>query len=315
MAQTIQVRLFDEIDCDRLIALHSSYYSEEHPARSRDYLEWLHLRNPFGKGLVTAALDDAEAFIGAMGAIPFRIELGSDAVTAYSVVNVLVHPLHRTKNLFIKMIRALSNALAGRDAWMVGHPNDAAYPGWKRAKMSFKPGCRLAVLRPSLSGGPGPGALLTIRSGEPLPRLDFDGLRRWRREVGEPAIAADGDYLKWRFLEHPIYDYCLRLRTVGDGVLGYEASRRFKVLARLTVDWQGDEPWTRGGIGRRLMPRLIAWPCELKGNAASRARELIGLPGPLRRRYRFFASPCGNGHPAAAAADWAMVTLAISDFV
>src|SRR5260221_349964 len=129
----------------RTLEMHASPYPVAHPARRTEYLQWLHLSNPFGNGIVTLVVGDDQSLLAAMGAVPFRIGVGRESLIAYSVVNVLVHPLHRTKNLFVKMIRVLFASLRERGAWLVGHPNDAAFPGWKRAKMCFKAGADLAV--------------------------------------------------------------------------------------------------------------------------------------------------------------------------
>ena len=307
----IEIRPLDEIGADAVVGLAASYYPAGHDARRREYLDWLYNRNPFGQGRIVAALERG-LLIGMMGLIPFRLRCDDGTFIAHMVVNVLTHPRHRTKSLFVKMIRVAKHECDEKGEWLIGHPNDAAYPGWKRNGMVFQPGYDMkwiAPLRPLPLRGFRRRADVAPNE---LPCLDFGPLLQWQSNVRQPVIAADAAFIEWRFFRHPTRSYRVGSLRQGNLVLGYWVRRAFRPMVDLIVDWQGGDFWKAGPPASLWRPSLIAWPVAgVEANPVPVPRRLWALPR-VHKYYRFFATPPAqvDGSPR----QWHLLTLAATDF-
>jgi hypothetical protein len=301
---TTFLRPFSEACIGRFLELASTYYPEGHDARNEAYLRWAFLRNPAGAGRVAGAETEGGRWSAMMGLVPFRIRQGKRTFLASMVVNVLVHPDHRKEKLFVKMIQKTLSELSGTDEWLIGHPNEAATPGWKRTNMGFRNGYDLRVVPPLCKAALPAGE--RIDSSRALMGRDLSPLGVWQESLDQPVIAADAEFLAWRFLEHPTRKYRVFVHGDGTKVLGYRVDHRFKSLAlRRVVDWQGEDAWRRGPV-RGLRPAVIAWP-----RAVSAPALTVDPPRP-KKHYEFFATPCRTLENDGV--DWRYLTLAASDF-
>jgi len=152
-----------------------------------------------GIGRVVIAAGEA-GYVGMIGLAPIRIRKGAQTIRANIAMNVLVHPEHRSANLFVKMIRAAQAELSSTDEWLIGHPNANAYPGWRRRKMAFRPGMRVHLALPMV-GSPS-GQCVAVEKGDEdlLDRVDFSRLRAWREQLDQPVIDVDADFLPAQWL-------------------------------------------------------------------------------------------------------------------
>ena len=301
---SLELRTFDEAHLDRFVELASTYYAERHDARNPAYLRWAFLENPAGKGRVAIARTESGVWTGMMGLVPFRIRHGELEFTANMVVNVLVHPEHRQQKLFVKMIQHACRELSGTGEWLIGHPNAAAVPGWKRAGMAFRPGYTMRVAPPRL--GRRGKRDRRVKGDRALRDLDFAPLHAWQRRLDQPVIATDAQFLIWRFLSHPSRGYRVFVDAENGAVHGYRVDRAFRTpLVRWIVDWQGEEQWIRGP-SRGLLPSLVAWPVDAPSPRGTY------LPPRARKHFEFFATPCGTRHHDRN--EWRTLTLAATDF-
>jgi hypothetical protein len=236
---------------------------------------------------------------------------GADIINTIAVVHVLVHPAHRGKNLFVRMIRAVNEERRRTGEWLIGHPNDSATPGWRRTKMAFRTVDEVRVRFPLLGGSRWSGRRAVRLSEATLALCDFSALDQWRRRLGSPALLVDRAFLKWRFLDHPIHRYEIFGWLDGDLLLGYYVRRRFRIpLVWLAVDWQGEDLWREGPPGAWLSPTLVPWPIEHSTGQADRPRMLF-KPRGLDRQFQFFATPADER--GADNEPWSYITLAASD--
>ena len=309
--EQITVKPFAECSMDQVLALAASYYPEGDPVRRVDYLEWLYQRNPNGVCRLALAVEEGGSYIGMMALIPFRMVSGADIINTIAVVHVLVHPAHRGKNLFVRMILAVNEERRRTGEWLIGHPNDSATPGWRRTKMAFRTVDEVRVRFPMLGGARSNGRRAVRLSEAMLALCDFGALDEWRRKLGSPALLVDRAFLKWRFLDHPIHRYEIFGWLDGDQLLGYYVRRRFRIpLVWLAVDWQGADLWRDGPPGAWLSPTLVPWPSTPSTDQMDRPRMLF-KPRGLDRQFQFFATPADersvNNEP------WSYITLAASD--
>lgn len=286
-----------------LIELGATHYKPGHPALTIEFLRWFYLENPAGAATLVVAQEEG-VWIGLIAMIPVGLVRAGVHQPASFAVHVLSHPAHRGKNLFVKMIRAAKAYLQQHGIWLLGHPNAAAMPGWRRQKMHF-----CAPLRPRLAKWVLPWSGLTSRtvtSAAELQALPDD----WWAKIHARAdvqVRVDPLFLSWRYLQAPHKRY--RVETVwrGDRCLGWRVSRSFKGPLALLVDHGAalnDLPSVVGSVRR---PTLVM---HADGGLTSSQIALASWPLPRRREMPFFASTWGD-EPGV---DMTGITLAASDF-
>lgn len=232
MAIEVVIEVFSESDLPALQLLFSSYFTAEDKLLNYGYNKWLYGENPFGKALMVRVLEDTK-WIGFMALIPVRLVKSNNFLSAYYVVNVLVHPDYQGRNLFGRMIKAAMNYVEGEDSILIGHPNALAIKTWQRANMHFH-----EPLRPSFALSI-PFSLnadvweITSQSAlEPFQESLNEVMSRSRLW----KVAATSEYLNWRFLCHPTCKY--RLQGIGqDGEkFGVQISKGLKLGMSMLID-------------------------------------------------------------------------------
>lgn len=295
----VSVRDFTAVDLQAAIKLGQSYYPTDSPCLNREYLQWLYFQNPHGTAtLVVAQIDDEWAGMTAL--IPVRLRRGTEVARARYAVNVLSHPAHRTKNIFVKMISAMKLHLSGSDELLIGHPNAAAVPGWKRQKMEFRDDLYPCVVLPNLKlGGHKWQRLSDPRA---IARVKFGA------DTGETfRIDHDSDYVTWRYLRAPHRAYNVYVSN-GHGGFGTEmiVTRRFRAGTTLCVDWTSDGA-LKNGLG--FAPYLAMLPLQVRNKVIESRRGVALGDG---KKIPFFATSFGN--VSRRNSEFAGVTLGASDF-
>jgi len=155
-------------------------------------------------------------------------------------VDSFVHPAHRNglKNpgLFVSTVNAYVDAYSGHpDAMFFGWPNPVANRIGKRF-LGYE-----TVRKEHLLVRPLPGLPM-----EPLPEdpgFDASVFTLWKRcsKNYGASVVRDEPFLRWRFRDHPQFEYCYDiLRNDKGAVRGYAIGRRTdRWLSRLymIVDW------------------------------------------------------------------------------
>ncbi len=212
-----------------IIKLGETYYPKGAPICTEDYLKWFYLDNPEGPATLIVARE-GDLWIGFMALIPVRLEYAGQLHKACFAVNVLTHPQHRNKNLFVKMIKCAREFLTGRGIWLMGHPNANAVPGWKRQKMIFRNPLQVFLVKISL--------LAKIR------RINsFDQLRELPSSFWSGLTDTQGlhlkytpEFIRWRFLDAPHREYVITaVERLGE-LAGLRVTRHFKGPFDLMVD-------------------------------------------------------------------------------
>jgi hypothetical protein len=291
-----------------LLELAAAHYPTGSNARRLDYLRWLYEQNPHGDGKIAAAIEGG-LLLAMMALIPLKIRAGTSLIRANMVFNVLTHPAHRGKNLFVKLIRAAQQHCERAGEWLIGHPNALAIPGWKRTKMSFQSGYELRWMAPTM--GFGNGRERRVRTRSELHSLNFQPLADWRMRLGHPVIEADANYLAWRFFDHPSREYHVTAQVDGSQISAYAVRRQMFLPMALTVDWQGAEYWQNGPPAPASRICVLAWP-ENSKQASQPTPTRVRSFRWKRKHYPFFATPPSGLSPYSLS--WAAVTLAATDF-
>jgi hypothetical protein len=287
-----------------LIVFGSQYYPVNHHVINSDYLAWLYIRNPFGVAKLIKARCNGE-LVGLIAFIPIQLKSESICKKAYFAVNVLTHPEHRDKNLFIKMIMVAKETFRGH-AWMLGHPNQAATPGWRRQKMNFR-----NSLIPHLAKFGGFNPICRIDKINDLTSLLSLSKDFWERiEVTEYyRIDYSAEFLNWRYLLAPHHEYHLTLVSFGGVNLGIRVSRPIRWGVQLLVDFVPLCNKTSKLLSTLRMPTLIMQP---PAELLPKNFQKVSWRLPLNRQLPFFLTTLDLTDNYSSA-DFSLITLGASD--
>jgi hypothetical protein len=294
----------DSHHLDLLIELGSTYYPKSHPAVSRDYLRWLYLDNPSGSATLIVAHEN-DLWIGLIALIPIALECGGVVRKACFAVNVLTHPDHRGKNLFVKMIKFARQILSGEGVWLLGHPNANAMPGWRRQKMHFRAPLRLRLAKFNWSlPFKRVGRINSLAELRELPS-DF-----WSSLGDRPDshVKYTPEFIAWRFLEAPMKQYVVCAVELKGKLIGLRVTRHFRGPVDLMVDVIGPVSMMGNVLSSVLRPTLVMHSGlgHLGGVIADGCWSL-----PYRRVFQFFLTTWGDESNLD---DHSGITLAASDF-
>jgi len=297
-----------EISVSRLLELFASYHPERHLLRRADYLEWLYVHNPHGRAKLAVVVEPDGSYSGVSALVPFRTVVGNETIGTRYILNVLVHPAQRGRNLFFHMMTAAVAEAHKHGEWAIGHPNHASYPVCVKTNMTFRAGANLLVRPPGL-GGRLRGYCRVWQTGDndnPWTDYDFGTLAEWRRSIGHPVLLADEEFLRWRYMRHPAHNYRLYFRREEGRLTDYFVARRSRMGFNLAVDWQGSEIWRLGPPSVPTAVTLVPWP-----NAGiARPRFLFSVRA-AKREFRFYATaPAGRSDDSES---WSHMTLGASD--
>ncbi len=240
---------------DRIIALGGLHFQPGDKNLNKLYLSWLLLQNPFGDSYVVTAEENG-VLIGMTCLIPLVLSNGHVKKKCFFAANVLSHPQHRGKNIFLKIIDEIVAFVKSNDAWLIGHPNRNALPGWKRKKMQFRNILKPYIILPRFSFRSSSSSF-EVKFRDDLPEIITVPIdSKWR-------LAYSKEFLSWRYIDNPYKsEYRLFCSTDPDGkIFEFYVLKKFKLGFSLLVDWLG--PNSLPVIARSFSFVLAMLPEEL----------------------------------------------------
>lgn len=293
----------NESHLPRLIELGRTYYPSEHHVLTEEFLRWFYLRNPAGPATLVVAHEE-DVWIGIIVLIPVMLQRAGQLQKACYAVNVLTHPKHRGKNLFVKLISHATSALSQRGIWLLGHPNNASIAGWRRQKMQFRDPLQLHFAKFRL-----PFSSLRETPIENAHQLQAISLDFWKAMSNRDDVHLQytPEFIEWRYLRAPHRKYSVAAVEKRGHFFGLRVTRHFKGAFDLMVDFVG-LPETLGYVVSNVRkPTLVMHPgC---GSAATALTRGCWRP-PIKRQFAFFVTTWDEFYSA----DMSGITLAASDF-
>jgi hypothetical protein len=279
---TIQVT---EAALPQAIKLAASHFPPGHPSRNTEYLRWLYLNNPKGPATLVLAKSSGR-WVGMLALIPIDLLVGARKQRARFCVNVLSHPDFRGNNIFVNLIKASKALLTSEDNWLLGHPNSAAVPGWKRQKMNFRGPLKPVYLWPKLPFSR--YSTRAVTSAAELENLPWSEWNQYLSENGGVRLDYCADFIQWRYIKSAGKQYSVNLVEdhVGQPV-GLFVMRSFKLGVQLVIDWVG---CCESAMGAFFPPRLAMVP---DGVCRELAQGISGWRLPAKRTMPIFASTWG----------------------
>ena len=285
-----------------MIAFGASHYPVGNPNLDVNYFRWLCLQNP--AGVAQAVVIRVEGrLVGQAIMVPVDLAHAAVSVRGYFVVSVLTHPEYRNRRLFSTIIDAASTFVSGRGEWLLGHPNAAALPGWKRKQMTFR-----EPLVPHMAGlRLGLGSRIEVIRTEAELQQVWPEITARMAIVDERAVSVmrSTEYMLWRFMRRPDKHYRLGIsRTETGEPAGFFSTTQWKHHLDLVVD----HGCCLGNIHANHVdrPAIVMLPREV---GTAKAGSLAAWRLPVRKTMPFFATTF-----AADNFRFGGVTLAASDF-
>lgn len=302
MSTAVSICEYDPASFDRLVELFASYFPAGDKLLSRDYTEWLYLKNPSGPAKLAIVEEDGK-WVAFMAMIPVDLFANDAKLLGYFVVNVLVHADFQGKFLFGKMITEAKKFVEVNSAVLLGHPNGLAVKTWHRAKMKFFPELRPYLFIPGWKG-----------AGYSVSRINRADELEGVFPVGSPypdgsgcvRQLIDSQYIQWRFLIHPVNTYRVQLLRHNGLPCGLMVSRTIKFKLGLLIDLFAMPEHVNAAV-RALPAGTVAFMPENSASLVTRSAWAL----PLKKRMPFFFGSAGG---AAASIDTVNINLSASDF-
>lgn len=143
------VRPYEPPDADDVLALYETVWGSEHDA---DWLAYKDAENPYVDDTSMLVAETDGTVVGARPAIPVPMRVGDTDLLGCYLVSLMVHPDHRRRGLFTRMMsRGLEHYADAGVSVCVNYGNELSAPGYR--KLGFEhvgsgPGQYIRVQRP-----------------------------------------------------------------------------------------------------------------------------------------------------------------------
>ncbi|MDM2741781.1 GNAT family N-acetyltransferase [Citrobacter sp. Cu096] len=236
-----------------LKVFYKCYYSEDNKLFNEKYLPWLLHDNPHGEGISVNIKIDNE-LVANMFLIPVRLIQDGSEKHAYYATDVLTHPTHRDKNLFVKLIRRSIEYLKEQNACLIGHPNNNALPGWKRTKMHFQP-----IINSFLSKTSVLNKRKLVTDASQVKESEKQSIINMLCCSSNLIVASDMDFLTWRYINHPVRKYHVEFIYDKYKLVGVIVFVKFKGIFDRVVHYIVT-PGSEGKVfNSKIFPRIFSF--------------------------------------------------------
>jgi GNAT superfamily N-acetyltransferase len=97
--------------------------------RTREFFEWKHLENPFGRSLMLVAVRDGQ-IVGLRAFMRWRFRSAHGAVRAVQAVDTATHPDYQGMGIFSRLTRTALEMLSEDTDLVFNTPNEKSLPGY-----------------------------------------------------------------------------------------------------------------------------------------------------------------------------------------
>lgn len=143
------VRPYESGDAADVLALYETVWGSEHDA---GWLAYKYEANPYVDGTATMVAETDGTVVGARPAIPLPMRVGDSSLHGCFLVSLMVHPDHRRRGLFTRMMaRGLDHYADAGVSICFNYGNELSAPGYRKLgfdRLGEGPGSRLRVQRP-----------------------------------------------------------------------------------------------------------------------------------------------------------------------
>ncbi len=254
----IEIRSVEELELGEYTDLQKHAFAEifQKWNVSMDFLkpsffEWKY-SPPAGKGKIALAVERGK-MITCIATFPLNIDYKDVRVTAWQMCDGATLPSERRKGLFRRCYQALLDDLKTDDI-LFGFPNDNSWPRF--SSFGMREHNRLKVsIRPTIP----------VKASPPIEHDDFyfesedyESFQDMLWKDAGPHLERGGEYMNWRYLQHPSNDYTILMERDGGGVCGLAIVRKTEILGR-SITLIMELFSTSRPVLSRLMRRINRW--------------------------------------------------------
>jgi hypothetical protein len=324
----MRIREIDvDTERDRLIAFLADNL-DHHGGRA--HYEWRYLENPDGRARAWAAVEesDPESFIGVAAAFPRSMFVRGERMLCWNLGDFAIRKDHRSLGPAIKLQRAcLEPVLAGEVPFAYDHPSCSMMAIYRRMGITqtgeIVRQARVLRIDRRAESTLGAGALAKVVAGTGNFALGLlqraAGARardraavlgqRFGEEVTELAEeqardhvvvgARTPEYLNWRYLDHPVFDFEVVTVRQGEAIVGFAAVRFDREDAVLSDLCASSDRDVAAALGACVVDRARSRGVQTLSVpllASSPILPLLGLPGLIpREKVPFVVSTRAEG--------------------
>lgn len=213
----MKIRLADFSEREQVITMMNASFKDERAylpiTRDEKWWKWKFETSPFGRALITVAEEDGK-IAGAQTCWPWSLTYSGHVLKAYQLVDTSVHPDYRGHGLFLKMtINSVKVANDTEADLVFGFPNKNALHGYLKLYYNkvFPVKWWIKVLKPikllDRNSRKASGRCIKLAAElkineNSLQRIRFNNVYERKTQIYESI-----EYLRWRYAEHPIYEY------------------------------------------------------------------------------------------------------------
>ena len=173
---------------------------------SPELWHWKYLKNPYNRQMLLCLNESGEAVVSYTG-IPYRANLNGKTVEMTQLMDIMSHPDYRKTGLFIKTAHAFFEFFGNDILFVYGFPGKyhldigEKYLGYTALT---KPVSFLSAQTDNLTGQKTASGRI-----ERITKVDASFDRLWERcqDKYPLSIIRDSNFVRWRFLNHPIKKY------------------------------------------------------------------------------------------------------------
>jgi hypothetical protein len=160
-------------------------------SNGRDWLEWKHLRNPFGKSIGYIAEENGEV-LGVRLFMPWQFTHKGKVLKALRPVDTVTKPEARGKGIFTSLTLKALEECKGKYDFIFNTPNGKSLPGyikmgWRTLDQSF---CHFYLIASPFKVSSG------VRIENTIPAIDTGG---FQEKENSCRTFITNDFLKWRY--------------------------------------------------------------------------------------------------------------------
>lgn len=257
MIKNLDISFEDSVDINELRAFYRTYYDIKHRITQFGYLEWLIEKNPLSHGKILICRIDSK-IAGSIILVPIKTNEHVNCF-GYYASEVLTDRRFAKSNIFVKMIRFINKFIHDNSLFIIGHPNAASKPGWKRCKMNFKGDFCSYLTKVSPMKSIGYHEYLVNNAYDINSRAsEIEKLNSSTKYV---SLVADAEYLIWRYIEHPTDDYYIKLHYIHKELIGLTVYKKKYHLVERILHSVVCESYRKDVYSGRFFPKIISF-CE-----------------------------------------------------
>jgi N-acetylglutamate synthase-like GNAT family acetyltransferase len=275
------------------------------------YFDWQYKNNPDGKALVLLARDDSGQVIGTNTIIPSKLLIDGQETISSLACNVQVHPDHRKKGIFSKLLLSMPEHALGNGIFsLFAIPNDNSFRAFvnegsieiAQLPLLVRPIRLSEYLNSPIRQILKPFDVLWKKNTIPqnIKQLDdsFDDSFEILAKKMTKRISIMHDrrkeFLNWRYKNHPTRKYQTFVLKQNDVLYGYVITRIHHLDDKkigVILDYVVDPDFKDKKQLRGLLDKAISWFWQNEVSIAIATSKRGLLENDLLRNSGFFSAP------------------------